>query len=62
VFSVAVELALVVHDHVEFTIEEGRRSWWICHVGFARLFARLVSSVIVIFAVEVVHHRVLSVD
>jgi hypothetical protein len=62
VFSVAVELALVVHDHVEVTFEEGGRSWWICHVGFARSFARPVSSVIVILVVEVVHHRVLSVD
>jgi hypothetical protein len=31
VFSVAVELALVVHDHIEVTFEEGGGSWWICH-------------------------------
>jgi hypothetical protein len=62
VFSIAVELTLVVHDHVEVTFEEGGRSWCICHVGFARSLARPVSSIIVIFTIEVVHHRVLSVD
>jgi hypothetical protein len=60
--SVAVELALVVHDHVEVAFEEGGRSWWICHVGFARSFARPGSSVIVVFSIEVVHHHVLSVN
>jgi hypothetical protein len=35
VFSVAVKLTLVVHDHVEVAFEEGGRSWWTCHVGFA---------------------------
>jgi hypothetical protein len=29
VFGVAVELALVVHDHVEVTFKKGGRSWWI---------------------------------
>jgi hypothetical protein len=62
VLSIAVELALVVPDHVEVTFEEGGWSWWICHVGFTRSLARPVSSVIVVFAVEVKHHRVLSVD
>jgi hypothetical protein len=62
VFSIAVELALVVHDHVEVTFEEGGRSWWICHVGFARSLARPVSSFIVIFVVEDMHHRILSVN
>jgi hypothetical protein len=62
VFSIAVELTLVVHDHVEVTFEEGGRSWWICHVGFTRSLARPVSSIIMIFTIEVVHHRVLSVD
>jgi hypothetical protein len=37
--SVTVELALVVHDHVKVTFEEGGRSWWICHVGFTRSLA-----------------------
>jgi hypothetical protein len=37
--SVAVELALVVHDHVKVTFEGGGRSWWIGHVGFARSLA-----------------------
>jgi hypothetical protein len=60
--SIAMELALVVHDHVEIAFEEGGRSWWICHVGFARSLARPVPSVIVVFSVEVVHHRVMSVD
>jgi hypothetical protein len=62
VFSIAVKLALVVHDHVEVTFEEGGRSWWICHIGFARSLARPVSIIIVIFAIEVVHHCILSVD
>jgi hypothetical protein len=35
-FGVMVELALVVHDHVEVTFEEGGRPWWICHVSFTR--------------------------
>jgi hypothetical protein len=34
VFSVAVELALVIHDHVEVIFEESGRSWWIRHIGF----------------------------
>jgi hypothetical protein len=62
VFSVAVELALVVHDHIEVTFEEGGRSWWICHIGFARMLARLGVSIVMFFSVEVVHYRVLSVD
>jgi hypothetical protein len=61
-FGVAVELALVVHDHVEVSFEEGGGSWWICHVGFTRSLARPISPIVVIFTVEVVHHRVLSVD
>jgi hypothetical protein len=39
VFGVAVELALVVHDHVEVSFKEGGRSWWICHVGLTRSLA-----------------------
>jgi hypothetical protein len=39
VFSITVKLTLVVHDHVEVAFEEGGRSWWICHVGFARSLA-----------------------
>jgi hypothetical protein len=62
VFSVAVELALVVQDHIEVTFEEGGRSWWICHIGFARMLARPGASIVVIFTIEVVHHRVLSVN
>jgi hypothetical protein len=62
VLSDVVELALVVHDHVEVTLEEGGRSWRIYHASFARSLARPVSSVIVVFVVEVMHHRVLSVD
>jgi hypothetical protein len=61
-FGVMVELVLVVHDHVEITFKEGGRSWWICHVSFTRSLARLVSSVVVIFSVEVMHHHVLSVN
>jgi hypothetical protein len=33
--GITVKLALVVHDHVEVTLKEGGRSWWICYVGFA---------------------------
>jgi hypothetical protein len=62
VFGVAVELALVVHDHVDVTLEEGGRSWWICYVSFAESLARPVSAIVVIFSIEVVHHHVLSVD
>jgi hypothetical protein len=62
VLSVAVKLALVVHDHVEVTFEEGGSSWGIHHIGFARSLARPGASVVVFFSVEVVHHRVLSVD
>jgi hypothetical protein len=61
VLSVAVKLALVVHDHVEVTFEEGGRSWWIRHIGFARSLARPGASVIMVFFIEVVHHRILSV-
>jgi hypothetical protein len=61
-FSAVVELALVVHDHVEVTFEECGRSWWICHVSFTRPLSRHVSSIAVIFSVEVVHHCVLSVN
>jgi hypothetical protein len=62
VLGVAVKLALVVHDHVEVTIKEGGRSWWICHIGFAGSLARPCASVVVVFSVEVVHHLVLSVN
>jgi hypothetical protein len=61
-FGVAVELTLVVHDHVEVTLEEGAWSWWICHIGFTGLLARSVSTVVVILSIEVVHYYVLSVD
>jgi hypothetical protein len=62
VLGVAVELALVVHDHIEVTFEEGGRSWWICYIGFAGSLARPGASVIVVFSIEVVHYRILSVD
>jgi hypothetical protein len=57
-----MELALVVHDHIEVTFKEGGRSWQICYVGFAGSLARPGVSVVVILSVEVVHYRVLSVD
>jgi hypothetical protein len=38
-FGIAMELTLVVHDHVEVTFKEGGRSWWIRHVGFSRSLA-----------------------
>jgi hypothetical protein len=62
VLSITVKLALVVHDHVEVTYEEGGRSWWIRHIGFSRSLARPGASIVVVFSVEVVHHRILSVD
>jgi hypothetical protein len=62
VLSIALELALVVHDHVEVTFKEGGRSGWIRYVGFARSVARPIASIGVIFSVEVVHRRVLSVN
>jgi hypothetical protein len=37
--GVTVELALVVHDHIEVTFEEGGRSWWIYYISFTRSFA-----------------------
>jgi hypothetical protein len=57
-----MELALVVHDHIEVTFEDGGRSWWICYIGFARSLARPGASVIVVFSVEVMHCRILRVD
>jgi hypothetical protein len=62
VLGIAVELALVVHDHIEVTFEEGGRSWWTCYVGFARSLARSGASVVVIFSIEIVHYCALSVD
>jgi hypothetical protein len=62
VFGVAVELALVVHDHIEVTFEEGVRSWWIFHIGFTRSLARLGASVIMVFSIEVMHYSILRVS
>jgi hypothetical protein len=62
VLGVTVELALVVHDHIEDTFEEGGRSWWICHIGFARLLTRPGASIIMVFSVEVMHYRILRVN
>jgi hypothetical protein len=62
VLGVAVEQALVVHDHIEVTFEEGGRSWWICHIGFARSLARPGASIIMVFSVEVMHYRILRVN
>jgi hypothetical protein len=62
VLSVTVELALVVHDHIEVTFEERGRSWWICYIGFSRSLTRPSSSVIVVFSIEVKHYRILCVD
>jgi hypothetical protein len=61
-FRVTVKPSLVVHDHVEISFKEGGGSWWIYHVSFTRSLARYISSVVVIFSVEVVHHSVLSVN
>jgi hypothetical protein len=60
--GVAVELALIVHDHVEITFEEGGRSWRIYYIGFTGSFARPGASVVVVLSIEVMHYCVLSVD
>jgi hypothetical protein len=44
--GVAVELALVVHDHVEVTFKEGRRSGWICHKDLAGSLVRPAPTVL----------------
>jgi hypothetical protein len=62
VLGIAVELALVVHDHIEVTFEEGGRYWWTCYVGFAGSLARSGASFVVIFSIEIVHYCALSVD
>jgi hypothetical protein len=62
VFGVTVELALVVHDQVEVTFEKGGRSWWICHIGFARSLARPSASIVMVFSVKIMHYRILRVD
>jgi hypothetical protein len=62
VLGVTVELALVVHDHIEVTFEEGGRSWWFCYIGFARSLARPGASTIVVFSIKVMHYCILLVD
>jgi hypothetical protein len=57
-----MELALVVHDHIEVTFKEGGRSWRICYIGFAGSLARPGASVVVVLSIEVMHYCVLSVD
>jgi hypothetical protein len=60
--GVAVELGLVVHDHIEVTFKEGGRSWRICNIGFAGSLARPGASVVVVLSIELMHYCVLSVD
>jgi hypothetical protein len=60
--GIAVELALVVHDHIEVTFKEGGRSWRICYIGFTGSLTRPGASVVVVFSIEVMHYCVLSVD
>jgi hypothetical protein len=62
VLGVVVELALVLQDHIEVTFEEGGGSWWICYIGFTRSFARPDASLVMVFSIEVMHYRILSVD
>jgi hypothetical protein len=47
--GVAVELALVVHGHIEVTFKEGGRSWRVSYIGFTGSLARPGASVVVIF-------------
>jgi hypothetical protein len=60
--GVAVELTLVVHDHIEVSFKEGGRSRRICYIVFAGSLARPGASVVVVFSIEVMHYCVLSVD
>jgi hypothetical protein len=60
--GVTMELALVVHDHIEVTFKEGVRFWRICYISFTGSLARPGASVVVIFSFEVMHYRVLSVN
>jgi hypothetical protein len=62
VLGVTVELALVVHDHIEVTFEEGGRSWWICYIGSARSLVRPGAPVIVVFSVQGMHYCILHID
>jgi hypothetical protein len=62
VLGITVKLTLIVHDHIEVTFEEGGRSWWVCYVGFTGSLARPGAYVVVIFSIEIVHYRALSVD
>jgi hypothetical protein len=62
VLGVAVELALVIHDHVEVTFKEGGRSGWIGRIDLTRSLARPAATVVVVFSFEVMHHRILSID
>jgi hypothetical protein len=57
-----VELALIVHDHVEVTFKEGGRSEWIGRIDLTGSLSRLAATINVVFSFEVVHHRVLSID
>jgi hypothetical protein len=60
--GVAVELALVIHDHVEVTFKEGGRSRWIGRTDLAGSLARPIATIIVVFSFEVVHHCVFIVE
>jgi hypothetical protein len=60
--GIAVELALVVHDHIKVTFKEGGRSWRMCYIGFAESLVRPGASVVVVFSIEVMHYCILSVD
>jgi hypothetical protein len=60
--GVAMELALVVHDHIEVTFKEGGRSWHIYYVGFTGSLARPGASAVVVLSVEVMHYCILSVN
>jgi hypothetical protein len=60
--GIKVELALIVHDHIEVTFKEGGRSGWIGRIDLARSQAQPTATIIVVFSFEVVHHRVLSID
>jgi hypothetical protein len=60
--DVMVELALVVHDHVEVTFKEGGRCGWISRIDLTGSLVRPAATVIVVFSFEVVHHNALSVN
>jgi hypothetical protein len=62
VLGITVKLALVVHDHVEVAFKEGGGSGLISRIDFAGSLARPAPTVVMVFPVEVMQDRILSID